>query len=496
MDNQISQEWVYCKYCLGVSSPSASFENQVEFLKCLSCQNYYHSNCLHELEGQCEVCDSSSFESVTVVLNPEHDPAAGYKRIPNENTELSKFLLKEKREKALLIMGSISFIFIFGSIIFFSINRGAQALRLQSETIQTRESERVTATKVAQITSTMQAIELSTEEYQDALTATSMSATLSVQNTTKASTSRAEPTLTKTPRPTSTRIQIATPLPQTFDSNEPNSILGGGSGLIAYTVVSLSGHSSLATYNMETDSERIIVTDSNDHYSPTWSPDGNIIAYLTVSGRNYKICTIVLATDRINCLTSNNTGLGFPSWSPDGSKILFHSNSAGLFDIYIMNSDGSEVRNLTANHPNDIPYLAPDWSPDGQQIVYTEVFDDRRQIAVMSANGSNRRLLTDNLNNSHSNPQWSPDGSQIAFYMVPQKSVTQGIYIISLDGSSLTQVTSGQDYLPSWSPDGQWIIFHRIEGGQRVIYRVRPDGSDETSVINFSNEPQDVEWQP
>ncbi len=292
-----------------------------------------------------------------------------------------------------------------------------------------------------------------------------------------------QPTLTPTNPPAE-----ATATSPTLNTN----VIGGGSGLIAYSAQTEQSRE-IFTFNLVTNEVQQITRDDHDDYVPVWSPDGQQIAY--ISGRNdqFDIFIIDIGTGVARNLTNYPKDDAYPSWSPDGSQILFHSNRNGNFDIFVTDANGSNLRQLTAA---DVPNLAPEWSPDGSQVSFTQAFDNRRQIALMNPDGSNVQLITSGENDSRAHPSWSPDGQQLVFYMVPELSTSSGIYIIDKTGQNLRQVTQDTDFEPSWSPDGQWILFHRKSGENRSIYRIRPDGTDLTLVINSHPDVREAHWQP
>ena len=165
--------------------------------------------------------------------------------------------------------------------------------------------------------------------------------------------------------------------------------------------------------------------------------------------------------------------------SPLWGKIVFYSFRDGNWDIYTMNSDGSNQTRLT-HHPADD--TAPTWSPNGRQIAFMSNRDGNREVYVMDADGKNQRRLTDHPG-IDGYTDWSPDGSQIAFDST--RGAKEGerkleIYVMDADGSNVKQVTDvGFASRPRWSPDGEWILF---EGGE--IFAIRPDGTDLWQVSN------------
>src|SRR5438552_14598202 len=91
--------------------------------------------------------------------------------------------------------------------------------------------------------------------------------------------------------------------------------------------------------------------------------------------------------------THSNTTDGVPVWSPDGTKIAFEGFPDGDWEVYVMNADGSDLRNLT-NNPAQHLRLA--WSPDGSKIAFDTDRDGNQDVYVMNVDGTGLVNLTHN----------------------------------------------------------------------------------------------------
>ena len=145
-----------------------------------------------------------------------------------------------------------------------------------------------------------------------------------------------------------------------------------------------------------------------------WSPDGTQIAFVSDRDGNLNIYTINIDGSNLRQLTRNAGNNVFPSWSPDGRELVFRSNRTGYRQIYRISANGTGLRRLT-NHPSDDDH--PAWSPDGRQIAFVSnrprdatnprttqrVFD----LYVMNSDGTNvQRITSSDVNERY--PAWQP----------------------------------------------------------------------------------------
>ncbi|HEV2801923.1 MAG TPA: S8 family serine peptidase, partial [Pyrinomonadaceae bacterium] len=142
-------------------------------------------------------------------------------------------------------------------------------------------------------------------------------------------------------------------------------------------------------------------------------------------------------------------------WSPDGRKIAFQSNRTGAGDIYVMNSDGSGLTRLTTSTYAD---QAPTWSPDSQKIAFTSKRDGNFDVFVMNADGTNQLNVTRTPSPEY-DPLWSPTENKIAF-----RSYRDGLtkmYVMNADGTNQIRLTGARvdESYADWSPDGKKLTF-------------------------------------
>jgi Tol biopolymer transport system component len=220
---------------------------------------------------------------------------------------------------------------------------------------------------------------------------------------------------------------------------------------------------------------------------------------------NDELYVIDLATLTETRLTANRPFDGQPSWSPDGQRIAYASASElyGSTTIYEIPASGGDPRRIIASED---PQAAPTWSPDGTRVAYIAESWRGSEIWIANADGSNPHALIeipeDNLKQPpmYADPSWSPDGTMLTFAARAENHQSDHIWTINADGTNLRQLTTTDDYdlWPDWSPDGTSIAFTRIldSTGETHLYVMNADGTDQRPLLDDNTQGRDPAWSP
>jgi TolB protein len=181
-------------------------------------------------------------------------------------------------------------------------------------------------------------------------------------------------------------------------------------------------------------------------------------------------------------LTYNSVPDGRATWSANGQHIAFASGATGTRDIFVMNANGSGLRNITNTPEADEDW--PDWSPKGNRIIFSSTRDGNHEIYVTDLDAEQTTRLTSRTEIDKW-PAWSGCGSKIAFQSNAVGASTD-IFVMDADGSNLARLTDNAalDQMPTWSPDMK-IAFMSNRNGKPQIFVMDQYGEGEVAINNL-----------
>ncbi len=177
----------------------------------------------------------------------------------------------------------------------------------------------------------------------------------------------------------------------------------------------------------------------------------------------------------IKVLEKRDVEYAYPHWSKDATRILFQSNETGLWQIYVMNADGSKLKQLTTD-PSNNNFL--DWSPDNTKICFVSDRTGNEEVFLMDASGEHQEQLTFNTARDI-HPYWSPDGSTIFFSSTRDDPNAFELYQMDMHGRNVKRITH--------DPDDETCARLSPTGNNLVFLRNNEEGLDDIFMLNLTD---------
>lgn len=234
-----------------------------------------------------------------------------------------------------------------------------------------------------------------------------------------------------------------------------------------------------------------IVTSPEPLMSPSWSADGNRLAYVSFENKTSAIYVQTLATGQRQLVSSLPGINGAPAWAPDGSRLAVTLSKDGNAEVYVLNLQSRALTNVSNNRAID---TEPNWSPDGSSIVFTSDRGGKPQLYLAPASGGAAQRVTYE-GDYNARGVFSPDGKSLA--LVHGGGGGFRIAVLDLASKSLRVLTKGPlDESPSFASNGSMIMYASKAGSEGYLNAVSVDGSVQQRLSSETRDVREPAWSP
>jgi TolB protein len=258
---------------------------------------------------------------------------------------------------------------------------------------------------------------------------------------------------------------------------------------IAYVLKQGRGYQ-LQVANVDGSNLQTILRSREPIMSPSWSPNGRYLAYVSFETHKPVVWVQDLATGSRRAVANFKGSNSAPAWSPDGNRLAVVLTTSGNSQIYLVPAAGGSPRRLTYSDGID---TEPVWAPDGATILFVSDRSGGPQVYSVGIDGGSPRRLT--WQGSYNvSPRVSPDGK--SFTYIRKSGGEFRVVVQDIAGGDSRVLSTGYNERPSFAPNGRMVLYASVVGGKSVLYAATQDGGSKVKLAVINGDVQDPAWGP